>query len=390
MTNDELNNLLKFATTKKQIKTIEAVIECGGYSQAARFLDVKRQTVQTAIKQVKKKAARQGYSPEHDMKHSVPDGFHLKGTSTLYDQDGNQKMQWVKSNIDQKRQFELMQEAIKALCEDLPKEAPVTPPNLLNNDLISKYVVTDYHIGMMAWGEETGADWDLKIAEELLVSWFKAAIELTPNSKVAILAQLGDFLHWDGLEAVTPTSRHVLDADSRFQKLVRVAVRVLRRVIGMLLEKHEAVHVICAEGNHDIASSIWLRECLAVMYEDEPRITIDQNPDPYYCYTFGKNCFFFHHGHKKKMAAIDSVFVSKYKQEFGSSEFVYADLGHLHHERVLESNLMVLEQHRTLAAPDSHASRGGWMSGRSSKVVTYHKDYGKVVEHTISPQLIAA
>ena len=37
----------------------------------------------------KAKLARQGWSPEHDMTKTVPDGFHLKGTSTLYDEEGN-------------------------------------------------------------------------------------------------------------------------------------------------------------------------------------------------------------------------------------------------------------------------------------------------------------
>jgi len=384
-----LEGLREYAKGENQRRTLEAVIAAGGNrAAAARELGKAESTVRECILSIKGNAARKGYSPDHDMTKTAPDGYHLKGTSTLYDADGHPKLQWVKTNIDHERQFEMMQEAVKALCEDLPKESPKAIPEATAAELCSKYVITDYHIGMMSWHEETGADWDLAIAENLIVNWFKSAIELAPNSDTAIFAQLGDFLHWDGIEAVTPTSKHILDADTRFQKLVRVSVRVLRRVINLLLGKHKRVHVICAEGNHDIASSIWLRECLAVMYEKEPRITIDQNPDPYYCYTFGKNCFFFHHGHKKKMSAVDSAFVAKFRKEYGETEYHYADLGHLHHEKVLESNLMVLEQHRTLAAPDSHASRGGWMSGRHSKVTTYHRDFGKVIEHTISPDFL--
>ena len=36
---------------------------------------------------------------------------------------------------------------------------------------------------------------------------------------------------------------------------------------------------------------------------------------------------------------------------------------------------MIVEQHRTLAAPDAHQARGGWISGRDAKVITYHKDF---------------
>ena len=103
------------------------------------------------------------------------------------------------------------------------------------------YVITDYHLGALSWGEETGADWDLKIAEDTLVAWFSRAIEQSPAAETALLAQISDFLHWDGFDPVTPAHRNLLDADTRFPKLVRVAIRVLRRVIRMLLAKHPKV-----------------------------------------------------------------------------------------------------------------------------------------------------
>ena len=121
--------------------------------------------------------------------------------------------------------------------------------------------------GALAWGEETrGDDWDVKVAESLLIRWFAAAIERAPDAETGVLAQLGDFLHTDGLLALTPESKNVLDADTRFQKIVRIAIRLLRPVIALLLAKHKRVIVLCAEGNHDPASSIWLREWLSAIY----------------------------------------------------------------------------------------------------------------------------
>lgn len=383
-----LLDYLPYCITERQEEVIRAIHDHEGVVKASRALEVGHATVSEILRKVKARAAKKGFSPGNDMKKPLAEGISLKRISTNYDSEGNVKQQWVIGEPEKEKIIEAIHQQVDALKEELPKESPATAPTHSNQFLLSKYVITDYHIGMMSWHEETGDDWDLSIAENLLIEWFKSATSLAPDSKIGVLAQLGDFLHWDGMEAVTPTSKSILDADTRFQKLVRVSVRVLRRAINILLAKHEKVHVICAEGNHDLASSIWLRECLSVMYQNEPRITVDCNPDPYYCYTFGKNCFFFHHGHKKKMSAIDSVFVAKFRKEYGSAEYHFADLGHLHHEKVLESNLMVLEQHRTLAAADAHASRGGWMSGRHSKVTTYHRDCGKVLEHIISPKFI--
>jgi len=284
----------------------------------------------------------------------------------------------------QKEKFEAFLQGLKDKVE------PVKPVKLKetgNTNLCNQYTLTDYHLGMMAWHEETGDDWDLSIAEEILIKFFEAGIKSSPKANECIFAQIGDFLHWDGFEALTPANRHILDADTRFPKLVRTAIRVIRQIINMLLEKYKKVTVIMAEGNHDPASSVWLREMLAAFYENETRVVIDTNPDPYYCVTFGKNCLFYHHGHKRNIKNIESVFVGKFKKEFGKSDFVYGHLGHLHHQQK-ENNLMLLEQHRTLASKDAYASRGGYLSGRDSKVITYHKDYGEVGRQTISIEML--
>ncbi len=355
--------------------------------EAAKHLGLHLRSLQKR----KARMARKGWSPEHDMTHIVPDGFHLKGTSSLYKEGVKSPvLQWVKTNIDHERQREIMEAAIAAMGEDLPRMAFSAAPNACNTDLLNCYVVTDYHLGLLSWREETGADYDLNIAEHQLVAWFAEAIRMAPDAELGVFAQLGDYLHWDGLDAVTPASKHLLDADTRFQKLVRVAIRVTRRVVDMLLTKHQRVHVLMAEGNHDTASSIWLREWFSAIYENEPRITVDRSPDPYYCVEHGQTSLFFHHGHKKKPTAVADVFVAKFRDVFGRTKHSYAHLGHLHHVDIKENNLMIVEQHRTLAAPDAYASRGGWISGRDAKVITYHKAYGEVGRLTINSDMLKA
>jgi hypothetical protein len=313
----------------------------------------------------------------------------LTGKSTLKDAEGKTIMEWTKTSVKEEDRLRILKEVVKSLKTDItPTVAIKAPVQFKENKLCNQYTLTDFHLGMMAWDEESGANWDIKIAEEKLVRFFEVAIKQSPDANMAIFAQLGDFLHWDGLDAVTPQNKHVLDADTRFTKLVRVSIRVIRRVIKMLLEKYQNVTVIMAEGNHDPASSIWLREMLADFYQEEKRLTIDTNPDPYYCITWGKNCLFYHHGHKRNINNIDAVMVSKFKKEFGVSDFIYAHIGHLHNLKVKETNLMVIEQHRTLAAKDAYASRGGWVSDRDSKVITYHKNFGEVGRLTININML--
>jgi len=329
--------------------------------------------------------------PSLNQADNLPEGVKLRGTSTLTDlRDGSQVLQWVKTTADEAARQRIMESAFAAMGEKLPREPRRKAPAACNDDLLSQYTITDYHLGMLAWAEETGADWDIRIAETMLVQWFTQAIAQTPASRYAVFAQLGDFMHWDGMDAVTPVHKHLLDADTRFQKLVRVAIRVIRRVIGMLLEKHAIVYVLMAEGNHDPASSIWLREWLSAIFEGEPRVIVDTSPDPYYCVEHGKTLLLYHHGHKRKPAEIATVFAAKFREEFGRTEHAYAHMGHMHHDLVIETSLMTVEQHRTLAAADAYASRGGWLSGRTAKVITYHKRFGEVNRLTISNQMLEA
>ena len=190
--------------------------------------------------------------------------------------------------------------------------------------------------------------------------------------------------------AVTPSSGHILDSDSRIQKIIRVVIRVLRRTIASLLEKHGKLHIVMAAGNHDPASSAWLREMFAAMHDDEPRVTVDDSPGLYYAYEFGDVSLFYHHGHRRKAGEVAETFASSFRALYGRTRHSYGHTGHLHKGGTEERSLMPVEQHRTLAAPDSYAAGGGWLSGRDAKVITYHKQYGEVARLTLSPEMVAS
>lgn len=325
---------------------------------------------------------------ETDTPTPVPAGHVLRGVSTLYDHAGNAVQQWVKTRADDRLIDEAMRAMVDELKQELPRLSPVPSFGNTNDDLANVYVVSDFHLGMFAWREETGADWDLELAERTLVSWFERAIDQSPASSVAYLAQLGDFAHWDGLLPMTPTSGHVLDADTRFQKLVRVMIRLLRRVIDMLLRKHSHVFVLNCEGNHDIATSLAAREWFHALYENEPRVTVDRSPRPYYCHVFGDVLLAFHHGHLAKPQDLPAIVASMFAPDWGATLYRYAHCGHRHHREVKEHHGIVVEQHPTLAARDAYASRHGYLAQRAAHVVTYHKRHGEVGRVTLGPECV--
>jgi hypothetical protein len=255
--------------------------------------------------------------------------------------------------------------------------------------LLTVYTLTDFHLGMYAWSDETGADWDMKIAENVLLNAFAEMLAGSPDSDVGVFAQLGDLNHWDGLLALTPTAKNVLDADTRFPLLVKTAIRVCMLVVEMMLHKHKVVHVKMCEGNHDIASSVWLRAIMSHTFRENPRVTVDDSPWPFYMYRWGSVFIGWHHGHLQKMDNLPLLFATdpKFKAEYGQCIYTYIHTGHMHHQKVIDKGGIIVEQHTTLSARDAHGARGFLISNREAKAITYHKDCGEKSRCTVKPNM---
>lgn len=384
----DYRQLLEYCETDRQREIMQAVVDAGSQRKAAKLMGIHERNVSRAVEKVKRYAARRGYSPDHDMTRTAPDGFMVKGVSTLYNQDGEQKAQWVKTSVDSERQYEIIKEAVKALSEDLPKLPKVKPVKRASSDLMAVYPLGDPHIGVRSWAEETGQDWDLKIAEEKFCGVFDRLVKTAPSCDLAVIANLGDYFHSDNMEGVTSRSKHPLDMDGRFAKMVQVGVKIMVQMIKSALEHHKRVRVVNAIGNHDDTGAIWLSVCLAQMFADNPRVEIDQSPAPFHYIEFGKNLLGFHHGHTCKPAALPGVMASDMAEAWGRTLYRLWLTGHIHHDSMKEFPGVRWESFRTLAAKDAYAAWGGYRSGQDSKCLVIHKEHGEIERHTVNLAMV--
>ena len=379
----------KFAESEAQAE-VASLLDSGlTKTQTAKRLGISERNVYRAVTRIKANAVRRGYSPEHDMNHVVPEGYKVKGVSTYYNEDGKPTGQWVKSATDEERRAQALLEAVENAATALPKFKPAKPPKQVDENLASLLTITDFHLGMKAWKDSDGDDWDLKIARDVFLNAIHDMLNASPKSGTGILNQLGDFLHWDGLVQVTPTSGHHLTGDDRYSKLVELSISVMTEAVHMMLKNFGKVVVVQAEGNHDLASSVWMRKFIKHRFEDEPRVEVIDNEFPYYAYQHGDIMLGFHHGHKMRMAQLQKLFASepRFRKLWGASKHAYIHCGHLHHERVLDDAGCTVEQHPTLAARDNYASSHGYVSQRGAKVITYDKSDGEVHRVTVRPRL---
>jgi hypothetical protein len=257
-----------------------------------------------------------------------------------------------------------------------------------DKELLNLITLTDTHIGMRAWLEETGNKWDLKIAREMLVNAVAYLIDKSPTASTCVLANLGDFMHQDGLDSVTTRSKHPLDSDGRYPQIVEAAVEIITASIELALAKHERVLVLIAEGNHDPAGSVWLRTLIRVLYKNEPRVTVIENESAYYVYQHGKTFLGWHHGHLQKFLELPLTFAAKFSRLWGRTTKRYVHTGHLHHKHEKEFPGVTMVQHPTIAASDSHSTRSGYVSDREMTSITYSSRYGQVFKTTVCPEML--
>lgn len=372
--------LREFATAQ-QAAYLDAVIEHGGKRAAARALKVAKSTIDGALDRLVKAAARQGYSPEHDMTRTVPDGFLVKGVSTYYDKDGKPSGQWVKSTIDQERQAQLLREFAMGLAEEVKGLAPITRcPARADDDLMCVYPLGDPHFGMHAWWQDAGDDFDLKKAEALTCGAVDRLVASAPAAHTALLLNLGDMFHADNQKNQSQ-SGHQLDVDGRWSKVQRVGLQAMIYCARRLLEKHQKVVVRINRGNHDGHSSYALSLMLSCYFHSEPRIEVDLSPATMWYYRFGKVLIGSTHGDTIKGPDMISVMAADRPADWGVTDHRYVYVGHVHHQDVKEYRGGVVEYFRTLAARDAWHAGQGYRAGRDMRLIVLHRDHGEIERH---------
>jgi Ni,Fe-hydrogenase III component G len=312
------------------------------------------------------------------------------GTSTLYDAKGNKIMRWVKEKAEPKEDAlaEILNEFKNKLPRLKPRKAPIKK---YRDDLLSVIPMGDPHLGLFASKHVTGAneDFDLDRAESELVGAVDYLIKhCGPDTREAVIINLGDFMHTDFITNKTLRSGHELSVSKSWSEIIRVAIRTMRQCIESALTQHEQVHVINAIGNHDDHSAQSMALALSYLYEYEPRVTIETEPRAMHYYEFGKVMLAVTHGHSIKMAEVPSVAAAEAAALWGRTEHRFGLTGHIHHDSAKEYRGMKVESFRTLANRDHYAAGKGLSAGQDLKLLVMHREFGEVERHIVNVAML--
>lgn len=314
----------------------------------------------------------------------LPDPKRIVKESRLYDQEGRVVQQWISTKADEAQRELLWRTAAEEFAKSITYQ--VDPSPVLDTPVYADRCVVipvgDHHIGMWTSALEGSGEWTLERAESVLMDSIDELLASTAPSQQCVLATMGDWFHFDSLTAKTPRHGHSLDASGRYVDMVRAGIRMLRRCIDRCLQRHHRVHLIISAGNHDEASSVFLREALANVYELEPRLSIDRSPKSVHVYEWGQNLLAVHHGDTIKTDRLPLVIAADHAQMWGRTNHRLVLTGHVHHASKKEHPGCSVETLGVLAPRDHYAESHGYRSDRILVAIVLHPVRGEVARHT--------
>lgn len=376
--------------TPTQITYMTEYLRLGSFRKVAKSLGLDESTVRRCVRSIQKRYnARSTAVPEHTSE-DIPTPFGMKGYSAYYDEDGNRRGHWVKTDIAKEQVYQDLVEAVSDLSQSLPaRRKRKKTPKKVDKDLLTVYPLGDPHIGLLTYAPEVNQNWDLKIAEKMFLPLFEKLVKAAPGSEECVVLDLGDFWHYDAMDQRTTRSGHKVDADGRPSKMIQVGYRIMTQIIDSALDVHKRVRVQIMPGNHDDLGSIFMRVSLAHVYRNEPRVIVEQTPNVFQYFQWGNNLVGSHHGDKCKMAQLPMVMAADKPLEWGQCKHRYWYVGHFHHDSTTIHNGKEMagckvETFRTIVATEGYAHEAGYRSGQDGKAIVLHKEYGEVSRHTVN------
>lgn len=322
--------------------------------------------------------------------NTVSTGEILKGSSTLYDMDGNIVQQWVKTDVPRETQLNAFKAALDTIAESIKpyKPKPFNPNHIHKDDLLTVYPIGDAHVGQLSWKPESGEDNDLAIAKHRLLNGMSLSVEQALPTKEAYIIDVGDWFHSDNNENRTARGNNALDVDGRYGKVLEVGLSIATALVEEALKKHNIVRWRSAIGNHNEHSAMILNVYVKAYFRNEPRVIVHDSPSMFDYFQFGKCLIGVTHGHTAKADKLGEIMSVDCNDIWSSTKHRYWYTGHIHHQSVKEYPSCIVETFRTLASKDAWHASMGYRSGQDIKTITLHKDYGEVTRNTINISIL--
>ena len=241
---------------------------------------------------------------------------------------------FIKNKVAQEEIIEIVKEAITdAIDSNWHKKQPKPLKSTSGNLFVP--CIFDLHLGKLAWGEETGEDYDAKIA----VKRFRVALDDLITKAEGynvehILFPIGNDLYNSDRAypfAQTTAGTPQMD-DLRWQKMFRMGIQLISEAV-IKLSHIAPVTVVTVFSNHDHERVFYLGEALAAMFNNHHCVKVDNSPKMRKYFKWGSVLIGTAHGHNEKPADLPLIMAQEAPKEWSSIFYREWLLGHLHHKQ---------------------------------------------------------
>jgi transposase-like protein len=300
---------------------------------------------------------------------------------------GDSKYPKTETNYQVKVWFRLRKneptiEELSKIFQDLTKNyKPQNIKTIRRRKIDSSYMlelsIADLHLGKLAWHQETGENYDIKIARKRFMYCLNDLLDksLSYDPKKILFVIGNDYFNADNPENMTAKGT-VQDCDVRWQKrymsgckLMVDAVEVLRSICP--------VDIVVIPGNHDKQTSFYLGEWLSAWYKECKDVSINNCPLERKYYVWGNSLIGLTHGEKIKYNELPLIMATEVPELWSKTVFREIHTGHWHREIAHDIKGITVRSLKSPTGTDSwHYGKGFIGSIKGAEAFIWHNKYG--------------
>lgn len=276
-----------------------------------------------------------------------------------------------------------------AVIQEMKKHAPKYPRvirKMVKNPSLLVVDIPDLHFDKLAWGKETGEDWDIKESGKVFLDMVDDLIRKSSVYEIEkVLFPIGnDFFTSEGstnlTSAGTPQS-----VDSRWKKSFIMGKKLLIEAIDRLMNVAD-VDVIIIPGNHDKAKTFFLGETLESWYHNCKQVNVDNSPPVRKYYEYGNTLLGYTHGKDEKIDRLPMILATEAKDKFAKTVHHEWHLGDKHHKKDIkytfnrEVDGVIIRFLSSLSPADQWHYEKGYLAQRAAQGFIYDRQQGWVCQ----------
>lgn len=270
-------------------------------------------------------------------------------------------------------------------------------PKLASDDPhLIEFAIPDLHLGKLAWEQETGANYDSDLAEQVFMEavenlWWKVSV--FPVGRVLFVVG-NDFFNVNSAANATASGTPQSE-DNRAPKTFRRGYRLIVRAIEFLRQhvpEGVTIEVRVIVGNHDKERMFMAGEVVAAIYSGAKDVEVVNNPIKRQYVQWGTVLLGLTHGDAIKQDKLPLLMAGEAPAMWASTTHREWHMGHFHHKKETlyhtgsEHNAVRVRVLPSLTEADEwHYTNGYVGAKRAAEVYIWSKSKGYVGHLSWSP-----